>query len=268
MAGSALAISAGAGVYSTFVEPHWLDIRAVKIPLPHLPPSFEGFTILQLSDVHHGKFVPASYIENCIQRVSHLEPDVIALTGDFVSGDARYAFPCAEILKTLKSKQGIFAIAGNHDYWTDISTVSKAFHKEGIPLFRNQHTVFRRGGEKILFGGFDDLWGGTPDFFKTFPTRAKKELKIMMAHNPDVFELNFPFDIDFIMAGHTHGGQVSLPFYGPPIIPSSFGNKYASGFFKRGGMRMYVNRGLGVIFPPVRFRVRPEITLCTLTRSG
>lgn len=265
MLGSVLAFSSGAGVYSTFVEPHWLELKKVAVRLPRLPSSFNGFTILQLSDMHHGKYVPMSYLEECLKRASKIKPDAVALTGDFVSQRASDVFPCMEIIKTLKAKHGVFAIPGNHDYWTNISTVRNSFIKADIPFFINQHTVIRRGGEKILFGGLDDLWGGHPNFYKTFPSRTENAAKILMMHNPDLFEASIPFPVDFIMAGHTHGGQVSLPLFGPPVVPSNFGSKYASGFFKNALSSMYVNRGLGVIFPPIRFRVRPEITLFTLT---
>ncbi len=266
-AGSAALFSGSELFYAARFEPFHPKIFRIHISLRNLPLSFEGVKLVQLSDIHHGPYIPLSYVEDCVKKVNALNPDIIVLTGDFVSRSKTYIAPCVEILKTLNAKRGVFAVPGNHDYWVDISRTKEAFNRAGIPLFFNRHTVLWKNGEKAALGGLDDLWVGKPDFHETFKGVDAHTVKILMMHNPDLFE-NLPFPLDFIMAGHTHGGQVSLPFFGPPIVPSIYGKKYAAGLFHNSMGMMYVNRGLGMITPPVRFRVPPEITLFTLTRRA
>ncbi len=252
------------GSYSHLLEPRWIEIKNVVIKINALPKQFEGLTIAQLSDIHHCKYVPKEFIRKCVQKANALHPDIIVLTGDYIYGSNAFLLSVAQELAKLKAKEGIFAVLGNHDnreYTADI------FFKKGIRVLINEYTPIYRKNDYLFLGGVDDLWEGEINLESTFQGTDNKP-KILLSHNPDVIEMIQYTDIDFVMAGHTHGGQVNLPFFGPPVVYSKFGNRYAAGLFREGKTIMYVNKGIGISALPVRFFARPEITLFTLRSSS
>lgn len=252
------------GSYSRFLEPRWVEINNVAIKINNLPKRFEGLRIVQLSDIHHSKYVSKAFIRKCVREANALYPDVIVLTGDYVFRDQRYLSPVAKELSELRAKEGVFAIVGNHD---DKGLTYDELHKNGIRLLINEHVVLYRNNEYIFIAGIDDIWRGQIDIKKALKGMDENP-KILLAHNPDAIEVIQQEDVDFVISGHTHGGQVSFPFYGPPIVYSKFGTRYASGLFREKNTTMYVNRGIGVSNLPVRFFSRPEITLFTIKNSS
>ena len=251
------------GSYSHFLEPRWVEINNVAIKLEDLPAKFEGLRIAQLSDIHHCKYVSKDFIRHCVHKTNALCPDVIVLTGDYVFGDNDYLSSVAKELSELKAKEGVFAILGNHD---DKGSACDELQRNGIRLLINEHIVLYRDNEYIFIAGIDDLWQGEIDVKKTLKGMDENP-KILLAHNPDAIEIIRHEDVDFVISGHTHGGQVRFPFYGPPIVYSKFGARYAAGLFRERNTLLYVNRGIGVSNLPVRFFARPEITLFTI-RNG
>ncbi|GJQ49166.1 MAG: metallophosphoesterase [Candidatus Kuenenia stuttgartiensis] len=251
------------GGYSHFLEPRWVEINNVTIKLEDLPTKFEGLRIAQLSDIHHCEYVSKDFIRNCVHKTNALCPDVIVLTGDYVFGSNDYLSSVAKELSELKAKEGVFAILGNHD---DKGSTYDELQRNGIRLLINEHIVLYRDNAYIFIAGIDDLWKGEIDIKKTLKGMDENP-KILLAHNPDVIETIQYEDVDFVISGHTHGGQVCFPFYGPPIVYSKFGARYAAGLFRERNTLMYVNRGIGVSNLPVRFFARPEITLFTI-RNG
>ncbi len=252
------------GSYSRIFEPRWIEINNVSIKLRALPRRFEGMTIAQLSDIHHCKYTPRDFVQKCIRKVNTLSPDVIALTGDYIYGSNAFLLPITEELAELKAKEGVFAVLGNHDMKED---TSDALRKAGINLLINEHVPLYRRKDYLFMAGVDDLWKGKMDLDRTLKGTDDKP-KILLAHNPDAIETIKQTDVDFVMAGHTHGGQISLPFFGPPVTCSKFGSRYVAGLFREGKTIMYVNKGIGVSGFPVRFFARPEITLFTLTSNS
>ena len=264
MCGCALGVTSIAS-YSRLLEPRWVEINNVTIKINALPKQFEGMTIAQLSDIHHCKYVPRGYIRRCVQKVNALSPDIIALTGDYINNpyDSQdFLVSIKEELTELKSKEGVFAVSGNHDIENDIVDV---FSKTGIQLLINKHIPLFRKKDHLFIVGVGDLWKGRA-YLHTALQGTDHKPKILLAHNPDTIEWFDVTDVDFVMAGHTHGGQVSLPLYGPPITYSKFG--YTAGLFRKGKTLMYVNKGIGISGLPVRFLARPEITLFTLRNSN
>src|SRR3990172_2341390 len=229
------------GSYSRFLEPRWVEIKNVVIGINNLPKRFGGMSIVQLSDIHHCEYVPREFIRKCVWKVNTLSPDIIVLTGDFVYGSNAFIPSVAEELSELKSKEGVHVLINEH-----------------IPLYRKKDYLF--------IAGVDDLWRGNMDLDATLKGMDDKP-KILLSHNPDAIEMIKHTGIDFVMAGHTHGGQVCLPLYGPPVVYSKFGARYAAGLFHEEKTIMYVNKGIGVSNFPVRFFARPEITLFTLQNS-
>ena len=251
------------GSYSRFLEPRWVEIKNVVIGINNLPKRFEGMSIVQLSDIHHCEYVPREFIKKCVRKVNALSPDIIVLTGDFVYGSNAFIPSVAEELSELKSKEGVYAVLGNHD---NKELTFDILSKKGIHVLINEHIPLYRKKDYLFIAGVDDLWAGKLNLETTLKGTDDKP-KFLLCHNPDAIEMIKHTGIDFVMAGHTHGGQVSLPLYGPPIVYSKFGARYASGLFHEGKTIMYVNNGIGVSIFPVRFFARPEITVFTLQNS-
>lgn len=252
------------GSYSHLLEPRWVEVKNVIVEINRLPKQFDGLTIAQLSDIHHCRYVSKEFIRKCVRKVNAFHPDIIALTGDYIYGSNAFLLPVTQELAKLRAKEGVFAVLGNHDNREHTADV---FLKNGIRVFINECIPIYRKKDYLFIGGVDDLWRGKINLEATFKGTDNKP-KILLSHNPDIIEMIMHTDIDFVMSGHTHGGQINLPFFGPPITYSKFGNRYAAGLFREGRTIMYVNKGIGTSVLPLRFFARPEITLFTLKSSN
>lgn len=250
------------GGYSRLIEPRWVEINHICIKISALPKRFEGFTIAQLSDIHHCKHVPVEFVRKCVRQVNALSPDIIALTGDFISDSDTYLSPVVEELSRLEAREGIFAVPGNHD---NKELTLYTLSKRGIRLLINELVPLYRKNEYILIAGVDDLWLGTLDIDRTL-RYSNGEPTIMLSHNPDIITAVKHKNVDFIMAGHTHGGQISIPFVKPTVMFPQFDTPYMAGLFREGKTTLYVNKGIGTSTYPVRFFARPEISFFTLQR--
>jgi predicted MPP superfamily phosphohydrolase len=273
LGGAALASGLGVGIYSWQVEPHWVKVVRRPLRLAQLPPALEGRTLLQLSDLHVGHRVDSDYLIGALRDATALAPDFVAITGDFVSyQSAREYGELARVLSAMpRGRIATVAALGNHDYgfgWRQMDVaeqVTRVVSDAGAIVLRNE--VRTLGG--IQFAGLGDLW--SPEFdagaVATLRTVGAGLPTIVLAHNPDAQDLPIWDGIDgWVLAGHTHGGQVKPPFLPPPLLPVR-NKRYTAGEFVVGEKRrMYINRGLGHLLQ-VRFNVRPEMTLFTLVRA-
>lgn len=270
----ALAISADA----TFIEPNHPVLKRLEIRLRRLPAAFDGFTIAQLSDFHYDEHFSVVPIKKSIEIVNELKPDLVVLTGDFVTcplfcdrreharqAAAELADPCAAILSQLRAPKGCVAVIGNHDWNTNPERVIAILKSHGIPTLRNTSMTVEREGAHFWLCGADDAPddGDVKDTLRGIPSN---ECVVMLAHEPDSADLMVPYPVDFQLSGHSHGGQIRLPLIGAPYLPA-LARKYPYGLYKVGSMILYTNAGLGTIGPPMRWNCPPEITLFTL-RSG
>ena len=267
-AGLTTAAAGTAGVGYVFaVEPEWLAVERVTVPVPGLPPALSGLTIAQLSDLHRGPYTGQHQIRAAVQAVNALAPDLIALTGDYVFQSADYAPSCAAELAALRAPLGRFAVPGNHDYWTDIDVVTAALQGAGLTLLRNQAWRLEVNGLPLWVVGVDDVWERHQDLAAALAPVPLDEAVLLLVHEPDFADqvALAPHRILLQLSGHSHGGQVNLPLLGPPVLPW-LGRRYPAGLYTLPGaaMRLYTNRGIGVITPPLRFNCRPEVTLLTL----
>lgn len=262
----------GTGLYSTEFERHEIEITEHTVKLPNLADSFHGMRLVQISDVHFHEFSEAFYIRDVVKRVNALKPDMVLLTGDFVTdGPLSHAYgraqsyPCAEILQTLECPLR-YAVMGNHDAVVGVPTVIDALSTHGIPVLENQYVPIERDGRRFWLAGSANVTAHTARLELTIPPKPIRgdDPVVLMVHEPDFLDHVAQYGgVDFMVSGHTHGGQVRLPFLGPVVLPE-LGKKYVEGFFQRGQTRLYVNRGLGTVGMPVRFMCRPEITVFTL----
>lgn len=250
--------------YTFHIEPEWLSLERLHVPITGLPSTFDHFRLICLSDFHLEPYTQLDFIERVVERANQLEPDLVCLLGDYVFERAESIDALAPVLQGLKAKLGVYAILGNHDLWTDAEIVRSGLERQGIPVLSNQHVTLREGGEEIVLAGLDDAWSGEPDLQAALAGEPQDATVILMLHEPDFAdEMAQAARIALQLSGHSHGGQVRLPFYGAPFLPT-FAHKYDQGIYRVGAMWLYVTRGIGVIGPPGRFNCRPEITEITL----
>ena len=267
---SGLALASGVVLSSSAValanQVGELSIERVQLPIPGLPPAFEGFTIAQLTDIHLLPYTRPEFIREVAAAANALNPDLILLTGDYVWHDPGAMDELAPILAGLDAREGVYGILGNHDYWLDVEAVKEGFRQARTPLLINQHITLARAEQKLVLAGLDDGWAGQPDLAATLDGAPADAPILLMLHEPDladVYAPQAPFALQ--MAGHSHGGQVRIPGRGPMVLPY-LGRKYDMGLYQVGAMWLYTNRGLGEISVPLRINCPPELTLFTLTR--
>ena len=250
--------------YATKVEPKWLIVERVNVPIKGLKSSLEGLKIVQLSDIHLHPHTQIDLVEKAVQIVNDIAPDLIALTGDYVLEMAESIFDLAPLLSQMNARFGIFSILGNHDLWTNAEAVQLGLEDAGLPVFVNEGLTLDIEGEPLYLAGLDDGWSGEPDLNAALEDCPADTPAIVLMHEPDfIGEIAQDPRVSLQLSGHTHGGQVRLPGIGPLALPT-YGRKYDIGLHKVNQTMLYVNRGLGVIGPPVRFNCRPEITEITL----
>ncbi|MGE0130142.1 MAG: metallophosphoesterase [Blastocatellales bacterium] len=267
-AASVAAVGLGCLGYGFAVRDH-VEISRVPVKIANLPDEFAGLTIAQLSDIHHGLYTGLDYINRCVEIVNGLKPDLIALTGDFTHAGRQYVEPCAELLKNLRAAVGVYAVLGNHDYYAGASRVARALRNADLNLLIDAQDRIEHRGSKLCVIGVDDLYYGYTNIDRLMRDVPKEAPRIVLSHNPDFIE-EFVVKrrhIDFMMSGHTHGGQVRFPVLGAPHISSSYGQRYAIGLNRSGSMQVYTTRGIGTVLLPSRFDCPPEIVLYTLERA-
>ena len=271
VAASGAAVGGGWG----FSESNHPQVTHLEIPLTRLPHAFDGFTIAQLSDFHYEDHFSVVPIRKAVEIVNGLHPDLIALTGDFVTvplldgspgslrRHAQTAEPCARILQDLRAPMGKFAILGNHDAGSDPVRVTRALHDHHVPVLVNRSVPLERGKDRIWLAGIDDVLDGRPDVGLALENIPSTECTILLAHEPDFADEASLTPIDLQLSGHSHGGQIWLPGIGAPWLPP-LGRRFPRGLYKIGNLTLYTNIGIGTIRAPIRINCPPEITLITL----
>jgi predicted MPP superfamily phosphohydrolase len=257
-----------------FIEPRNLVARRINIRLKRLPEAFDGFRIAQISDLHFGPYLGRSGVARALRMAESFHPDLVALTGDFVShpwgqsngaGGANYVEPCADELARCQDAP-LVASLGNHDHWNDAGIVEMGLRKRGITVLRNAALPVERGKDRIWIAGIDDALVRAADLGLALRGVPTTEATVLLAHEPDFADYAAQFPIDLQLSGHSHGGQVRLPGLGALVLPS-LARKYPIGLNRVGSLQVYTNVGIGVINPPVRFHCPPEVTLLTLARG-
>jgi uncharacterized protein len=245
-------------------EANSVIVEHVSVTLPRLPKEFDGFRIVQLSDIHHSPFTGLEHIERAFEIANHLEPDLIALTGDYVSHEEKYVPPVAEAMGKLHARHGVYAVLGNHDHWTDGDLVSDMMKNEGIRVLNNEGFRFEYNGASIWLAGVDDLLVGLTDLPSALKGSDKNEFKLLLAHNPSIIRMAQPAGVDFMLSGHTHGGQIRLRDANESSLLPRRRRRLSSGLHKRGNTQIYITRGIGTVVLPVRYGCPPEVSVIEL----
>jgi predicted MPP superfamily phosphohydrolase len=251
--------------YSFLVETDWIDIQHINLTLPNLPKDFNGYRLAQISDIHFDDWMSPIKFSRVVDLVNKEQPDAIAITGDIISTDQQHnKEEISRELQRLTPKDHVFAVLGNHDHWTDPKFVTNLFVKSGIINLPNKVTPVYKGNSQLYFCGLDDYWERKTHLETIVDNLPKTGCAILMVHEPDYAEISAQTGrFDLQISGHSHGGQVSIPLLGPPIVPP-YAEKYPSGLYIVQSMYLYTNRGIGMIRPRVRFNRRPEITIFNL----
>ena len=243
-------------------------VERVDVPIATLPSALDGMTIALLSDFHCGPHVQAVSVRRAAQMAQALQPDLIALTGDFVQRRTSYALACAEALSILKAPLGVFTVLGNHDYWDDDKLVASALRRKGMAPLRNEARRIERAGFPFYVVGLDDVRFHRADMARALRGVPDEAPKIVLVHEPDIADHAHAENVLVQLSGHSHGGQIRFPRIGAPLLPS-LGRKYPMGLRRtERGVWVYTTRGIGVAMPPVRVNCPPEISLLTLRRQA
>lgn len=252
------------GFYPIFIERRKVLINRYKISIADLPPSFHGFTLAHLTDIHLGPFVSESFVEEIVHTTNMLGPDAIVCTGDYVLGEDTTEEIDAvwPILSKLKAKYGVYSVLGNHDHHADFNKSLYWLEKSGHNI-RHKCKPIYKGKERIIIGGSGDYWYDRLDIDTTFSCSDEGDCRLLLSHNPDAIDTQFDTPLSLVMGGHTHGGQVVIPFFGPPVLPVKNKN-YSSGLITTAKTKLFISKGIGCSGIPVRFNCYPEIAVLEL----
>lgn len=265
-----LALYSGAialvGSYPVLIERSWVVINRYQIPIPHLPPAFHGFTLAHLTDLHLGLLVSEQFMAGVVQRTNQLKTDVIVCTGDYVHKrnmveEIEKVWP---ILSNLEAKQGVYSVLGNHDHWANFDRSMYWLERTKQNLRHTSKAIYR-GQERILLGGAGDYWEDELKIDQIFADSDENDCRILLSHNPDSVDTDFTTPLSLVISGHTHGGQVVVPFYGAPILPVK-NKRYSSGLISTPKTQVFISRGVGWVMYPVRFNCYPEIAVLELVK--
>jgi predicted MPP superfamily phosphohydrolase len=259
--------------YAYHVEPTWLELNRVSLPIRGLTPGFHGVKVAHLTDFHCGPQIPRGYLENALEQTLAEKPDLIALTGDFVHKGYAHVEAAAKLFRHLRAPLGVYAVLGNHDFSVRNATgfrrhrglhraIADSLAAEGVNVLRNSAVRLEREGSGLIVAGVDDLWSGEADPHGAFAGQCPNTPRVVLAHNPQSVEFFGKHRADLTLSGHTHGGQINWPGLGRVLLGKK-AKRWAAGLYPHGDGHVYVNKGVGFGWR-FRFGVRPEIAVFTL----
>ncbi len=262
IAGASLA---AAYYYASRVEPQSVEVKELSLAMPRLARDFDGYRVALISDIHMDGWMTLERIKGIIELLNDQDPDLVAIAGDYVSDTVRYdSRDLSNALSLIEAKDGVVAVLGNHDYLANEKIVRRLISESGITELANDVYTLERGDSKLHIAGVDDFWQRKARLDLVMEKLPEEGAAVLLAHEPDFADVSAATGrFDLQLSGHSHGGQIQLPFWGPLVWPP-YGRNYASGLYQVDGMIQYTNRGLGMLGPHVRLNCRPEITILNL----
>lgn len=257
-----IALLALAVAYS-FIEPYMIETKEVVIQSDQIPPAFDGKKIIFLTDIHCSPFFSGSRVGSLVDQVNAMNPDIVVLGGDYVTDDTNYLEPCFSQLSRLKAPLGVYGVLGNNDPYDE---TIRAMQNAGITYIGNRGLWIEENGQKIRLGGVGDLDTDIPYQGPTIGPVIRDDFVILVSHKPDYFPLANRNLVDLMLAGHTHGGQITFFGLWAPFPGSRYGQEYVTGVKKSGNSTMIVSNGIGTVKVPIRFFARPQIIVVKLER--
>ena len=252
----------------TLFEPSWLKITTIPLASPDIPPGFDGAKIVFLTDIHHGRFFTTPRLQKMVNTVNALQPDIVLFGGDYYQWNKKYIEPCFAELAKIDAPLGKFGVFGNHDYVEDfLAVATPARSRAGIQPLDNQAYWVMKGGDRIKIGGVGDWLESSQDLRPAVQDTTESDFVLLVSHNPEYAEFIRTRNVDLVLSGHTHGGQMTLFGFWAPAPFMRFGLKYKRGLVHAPCTNVFISNGIGVTGLPVRFFARPEIVVLTLSRQ-
>lgn len=256
------------GIWGIFIEPNYIKVEKLSLEIKDLPPSFESLKILHLSDIHFKKFGRKE--KKILKILNELNPDFIFITGDIIDVRTKDFESCHKFLEELSRnyEARIFAVYGNHDHQNrNFNLFNDFLEKSKIEILNNQAKKIEKDGDFIYLIGVDDPHLEYDDIEQAMKGIEKNTPKILIAHSPEIFRKIKEKDIDLVLVGHTHGGQINIPPFSHLALPLRYDKKYKNGLFEENSTYLYVNRGIGETLLPIRINAFPEVALITLLKK-
>lgn len=255
------------GIYTTYIERNLLIIKRHNVTINK--GGEEKLKVVQITDIHLGEFYNLNQLEKVVKKINGLDADIVIFTGDLIDNASTYneIDNIAEVLKEIKCKTGKYAIYGNHDYGGGaVRYYEDIMNKGGFEVLKNEGTTIGFKDKHIKFFGADDGLMGKQNLDKTMSRINKKSINLLLLHEPDLVKKYSNYPVDLVLSGHSHGGQIYIPFYGP-LKKNVLSEKYTKGFYKLNNIRetkIYVNSGLGNTKVPFRLFNIPQISVFNL----
>lgn len=247
------------------VERHRVQITRPRVRIRGLPQSFEGLRICHITDVHHGPFLALEHVHDAVSLALEQNADLVVLTGDLSHKREWSVAPVWDAMAPLDAPLGVYGVMGNHDWWHGIRASRQGAQHAGIEMIDNRAVSLQRNGERIWLAGVGDMWADRPDLEGALGDVPRDEPVILLTHNPDFADEMHDPRVGLMLAGHSHGGQISLPVIGPPTVPCR--REYTAGLVRTDVSQIYISRGIGMAAVPLRFNCRPELPVFELTRA-
>jgi uncharacterized protein len=246
--------------YGEFYASHAYEVEEVSLAFGR------PLKAVQLSDIHAGTYMTPAQMNRYADRVTALRPDLFVITGDFVSNSIIFLPACVEAMASVRTTYGIFACLGNHENWYGRQDkIREEFSRRGIRLLVNENVIINTPKGPFAVSGIDDLKTGKPDLAGTLSGLTSDIPTLLLSHHPEVFPRAAELNVRLTLSGHWHGGQITIPFPGRALSLAHLMTPYPEGLFSRGSSHLYVSRGIGTTFMPIRLNASPEITIFTLT---
>ena len=250
--------------YGILVRRRWFHVREVDVPIVGLDPSFDGFRVAHLSDLHIGTNTPKSWGMRWANAANRQTPDLAVVTGDMVTSGTEFHGDIAEIVAALEAKHGVYVSMGNHDYFGEGEPLVSLIRARGVTVLRNEGVVLERDGKQLYLAAIDDTWTHRDDLDRALASRPKDTKVVLLAHDPERFRQAAKRDVALTLAGHTHGGQIAFPFLSRWISLSHLTHHFHQGLYRIGASTLYVHPGLGTTGPPMRLGVAPLVAILRL----
>jgi len=250
--------------YGILIRRRWYRVVEREVHIPGLDARLDGFRIAHLSDLHVGTLTPRSWGMKWSLAANERDPDLAVVTGDMVTSGTDFHGDVADVIGELRAKAGVFVSMGNHDYFGDGEPLISLLRRRGVRVLRNQGVLIERNGAKLWLAAIDDIWTRRDDLAAALRERPEGTTTILLAHDPKRFNQAADAGAELVLGGHTHGGQVALPFFYRSANLAKLTHEYTVGLYRRGRSVLYVHPGLGTTGPPMRLGVPPEVTILVL----
>ncbi len=280
-AASTTVATVGSFLYASAIEPHWVDVSQVRLPLPRLQPQFDGYRLVHITDLHmDATWMTSERLTGLVRLINAQQPDLVAITGDFITDSPDvYGEGLRAALALLEAPDGVVGVLGNHDHWSSAAISREVLRASNVQELPDATLTLRRSSALLHVVGLDTLWSNPytmnvdmlarrPGLVELASRLPADGAAILLVHEPDFADISAEVGrFDLQLSGHSHGGQVRAPIYGNLVAPY-LATKYPDGRYQVGSMIQSTGRGLGMVWPQVRFNCRPEITVFTLTGPG